>query len=105
MLHSSPSDSPKQLVFSLVVQDEQGNPLRLHPGLGDLPLHPEGDGWYSVLGSWNGATNNPNQANWASEGNLESNLAIAIPAINLSQNTRPGLMRVFCQYHKCSGNR
>ena len=43
-------------VLSLVDYDGQGNPVRLHPGLGDLPLYPEKDGWYSVLGSWNAPT-------------------------------------------------
>ncbi|PUU80023.1 hypothetical protein B9Z19DRAFT_1173582 [Tuber borchii] len=81
------------------------NTLRLPVGLGDLPLHLDKDGWYSVLGSWNGASNNPYPANRVSEGNLENNHAIPVPTVDPTRNDRPTLQRIFCQYHRCSGNR
>jgi len=91
-------------VFSLVDNDEKGHPIKLHPGLGNLPLHPEQDGWYSVLGSWNGATDSPNPANQASEATPENNHTIPAPAMNPPRNDHSSLPRIFCQYHKCSSN-
>jgi len=85
--------------------DEQGYPVRLPLGLGNLPLHPEQDGWYSLLGSWGGARDNPNPDNQASEANQENDYAIPPPAMNPPRNDRPSPPNIFCQYHKCSGNR
>ncbi|KAG0637870.1 hypothetical protein HOY80DRAFT_1081695 [Tuber brumale] len=87
--------------FSVADWDEQGNPLGFHPQLDDLPLHPDKDGWHSVLGSWNGATNNPEAAN---EVNPEDRIAIPIVPVSPSRNASPVTPSIFCQYHKCSGN-
>ena len=91
--------------FSLVDYDGQGQPVRLPPRLGDLPLHPEQNGWYSVLGSWNGVTNNPNPPSHISQVNSENNLAVLIPAFNSPGNARSNLPSIFCEYPKCTGNR
>ena len=91
--------------LQLAEHDELGNPLSLPVGLGDLPLHPDKDGWYSVLGSWNGAQDDFNSADLVSEGNLEDNLPILAFAPNPPRNTSSSLPIIFCQYHKCSGNR
>ena len=92
---------PFEVSYSLVGYDEQGHPIGLHPGLGNLPLHLDMDGWYSVLGSWNCAADNPNPANQISEANPENNLAILVPP----RNAHPSLQRIFCLHPKCSGNR
>ena len=88
-----------------MANNELGSPIGLPPGLGNLPLHVDKDGWYSVLGSWNGTADNPNPANEISEANPENNLQISISALDPAREARPGLLRIFCQYHKCSGNR
>ncbi|KAG0136237.1 hypothetical protein HOY82DRAFT_625984 [Tuber indicum] len=91
-------------VYQLVNFNELGNALGLHPPLGDLPLHPDKDGWYSVLGPWNGTTDNPDTADEVNEVNPEDNIAIPIAPPNPLRNSRPRLPRIFCEYHKCSGN-
>ena len=89
----------------LVDHDERGHPVGLYLGLGNLPLHLDKDGWYSVLGSWNSSPDDPNPTNQRSEVNLEDNNAIPAPAINPASNDYSTLPSIFCQYHKCSGNR
>jgi len=91
--------------FSLIDYDELGNPIGLHPGLTNLPLHPDQDGWYSVLGSGNGAIDNLHPVDDVIEVNLENRLVIPAPAIDPPRNVRPSLPRIFCQYPMCSGNR
>jgi len=92
-------------VVALVDYDELGNPIGLHPGLANLPLYPDDDGWFSVLGSGNGALDNLHLADDVIEVNLENRLAIHAPAIDPPRDVRPSLPRIFCQYPKCSGNR
>ena len=92
-------------VLSLVDHDELGYPVSLHPKFGNLPLHPDQDGWYSVLGSWNDAADNTNSTNWIGEGSLEQNDTIRPPAINPPRNGHSSPPKIYCQYHKCSGNR
>ena len=58
-----------------------------------------------MLGSWNGASDNSNLANRINEGNPENNYAIPSPTMDPPRNDRPSLLRIFCQYHKCTGNR
>ncbi|PUU80026.1 hypothetical protein B9Z19DRAFT_1063776 [Tuber borchii] len=94
----------KRSSFSLVGHDGRGQPIRLPPLLGNLPLHPEKDGWYSVLGSWNGATEDSNPANQISEVNSENNFPIPVPATCLPRNPHPSFPQIFRQYHRCSGN-
>ena len=92
-------------IFENEDPSEWSNTDGLPAGLGDLPLHLDKDGWYSVLGTWNGACNNPNSANQISQGNPENNHAIPSPTMDPPRNDCPSLRRIFCQYHKCSGNR
>ena len=94
-------------VIALVDFDELGNPLGLPNGLGDLPLYQEKDGWYSVLGPWNTASDNPDTAHEATKVNLDNNIQVAIPITPLSpfRNARSSPVLSFCRYHKCSGNR
>lgn len=86
----------------LVSLDALSNRLGLPAGLGDLPLHLDKDGWHSVLGSWNATTNNMEAVN---EENPSSNSDIPIAPVNPPRNARPDPTLIFCQYHKCSGNR
>ncbi|KAG0136235.1 hypothetical protein HOY82DRAFT_599482 [Tuber indicum] len=88
----------------LVDFDELGNPVGLPAGLGDLPLYQDQNGWYSVLGSWNGTTDSSAIVNQVEEVNPQNNVAIPIAPVNPSGNARPGILNIFCQYHKCSGN-
>ena len=88
--------------LTLVALDEFHNPLGLPAGLGNLPLYAEKDGWYSVLGSWDGTTKNPEKSN---EEILENNPGIPIGSLNALRNARPGPILIFCQYRRCSGNR
>ena len=90
--------------LTLVAFDEFHNPLSLPAGLGNLPLHAEKDGWHSVLGSWNGTTEDQEIAN-LNEGDPENDFDIPIVPVNLGRNARPGPILIFCQHHKCSGNR
>ena len=80
---------------------ELNNRLGIPAGLGNLPLHEEKDGWHSVLGSWDSTTNNPERANE----DPEVDFNIPLPPVNPTRNARPGPNLIFCQYHKCSGNR
>ena len=86
--------------FSLVGYDARGGPVRLPPGLGNLPLYRDEGGWYSVLGSWNGATDNPNPANRVSKGNQESSHAIQAPTTNPPRDDSPGLPKIFCRCYE-----
>ena len=88
--------------FVLVSLDPLGNRLGLPAGLGDLPLHHNKDGWHSVLGSWNATTDNTETVNG---GGSSNNSDTPIPPVNPPQNARPDPTLIFCQYHKCSGNR
>ncbi|KAG0637831.1 hypothetical protein HOY80DRAFT_1002312 [Tuber brumale] len=85
--------------YPLVDFDHRGNPLGLQAGLGNLPLYADNDGWYSVLGSWNGATNDPETANGVGEVNSENNLAILIAPLRRPRSPRPGIPSISCQYH------
>jgi len=91
-----------QLTF--VGPDELGNISGLPGRLGDLPLHPDKDGWHSVLGAWNGTTEDPEAANGAAQVNPENNTPIPIP-VTPPRNARPPLPRIFCHYPMCSGNK
>ena len=84
--------------------DALGNPLALPAGLGDLPLHLDKDGWHSVLGSWNAPIDNT-EPEAVNEKNSSNNSDIPIPPVNPPRNAHPDLPLIFCQYHKCSGNR
>ena len=84
--------------------DELGNPPRLPAGLGDLPLYAEEDGWYSVLGPWNGTTDNSERAN-LNAAHQAADLDIPIPPVNPRGNAHSDPTLIFCEYHKCSGNR
>ncbi|KAG0637830.1 hypothetical protein HOY80DRAFT_1081887, partial [Tuber brumale] len=95
--HRQPED------FSLVDFDKLGNPLGLHQRLGELPLHRQENDWYSVLGSLNCATDNPETASELNEGNQENTLDVTFTPANRPSNARPSA-KIFCQYHKCSGN-
>ncbi|RPA91151.1 hypothetical protein L873DRAFT_1848401 [Choiromyces venosus 120613-1] len=90
--------------FTLVCFDESGKLLDLPAGLGDLPLHPDQDGWYSVLGSWDGTTDIPETANEVNEEIPENKIAIPIPQLNRPRNARPILPIIFCEYDKCAGH-
>ncbi|KAG0637835.1 hypothetical protein HOY80DRAFT_1002314 [Tuber brumale] len=61
------------LMSQVFVLAQLGSPPGLHAGLGDLPLHPDKGGWYSVLGPWDGAADTPG-TDELSEENLENNL-------------------------------
>ncbi|CUS13199.1 unnamed protein product, partial [Tuber aestivum] len=95
----SPSAPNSQPIDS----DELGNPPRLHPRLDHLPLHPDGDGWYSVLGPSIGTSDNPATVDVVKEANQESNATIQGSPVNPSRNSCLDLPRIFCQYHKCTG--
>ncbi|KAG0637829.1 hypothetical protein HOY80DRAFT_1081879 [Tuber brumale] len=99
-----PRQEAADVTYLLVDFDELGNPLGLPPRLGDLPLYPEEDDWYSVLGSWNGAAGGIGAAGGVGEINPENNIVIPVSALNPPRNARAGLRLIFCQYHKCSGN-
>ena len=90
------------LVYVLVDLDPLGNRLGFPARLGDLPLHPDKDGWHSVLGSWNATTNNTETVN---EQHSSNNSDTPIPPVNPPENARPDPTLIFCQHHKCSGNR
>jgi len=92
-------------LFGLLDRDEGGNPLGLRPGLCNLPLYEEKDGWYSVLGTWNCTTDNATPANQVTEVNQENKPAIPAPAVDRARNLHPGPVIIFCQYDRCSGNR
>jgi len=91
-----PSDSIAlgQCGFDLLVSR-----LRLPAGLGNLPLSPEEDGWYSVLGPWKGTTDNPEDVN---QDYPEANLGSPIPPVNPPRNARLDPILIFCEY---PGNR
>ena len=78
------------------------NRLRLPAGLGDLPLYPEEDEWYSVLGLWKGTADNPDDVN---QDDPEANPDVPIPPVNPPRNARPDPALIYCEYPKCSGNR
>jgi len=80
--------------------NELDNRIGLPAGLGDL-LYEEEDGCYSVLRPWKGTTDNPDDVN---QDNPEAP-DIPIPSVNRPGNTRPDPTLIYCQYHKCSGNR
>ena len=93
-------------ILLLVDYDQHGNRLGLPARLGNLPLHLDRDGWHSVLGAWNGTTDNPVTAGEAadSEANPENNNIIPIALMSPAGNTRP-LLSVFCHYHRRTGHR
>ncbi|KAG0136236.1 hypothetical protein HOY82DRAFT_536345 [Tuber indicum] len=69
-----------------------------------LTVHPDKDGWHSVLGSWNGTDVGSETASEVNEANSQNDIAIPIAPVNPPRNARPGLP-IFCKYSKCSGNR
>ena len=91
--------------LSLVSFDKLGNPSGLPGGLRDLPLYPDKDDWYSVLGTWNATADNPETPNEVAQANLENNIAIPIAPMSLPRNSHPPLPSLFCHYHKCTGHR
>ncbi|CUS13201.1 unnamed protein product, partial [Tuber aestivum] len=83
--------------------NEPAGPLGLHPRLCHLPLYPERDGWYSVLGQSIGTSDNPETVHAVKEANPENNVTIGGAPVNPSRDARLDLQRIFCQYYKCSG--
>jgi len=82
-------------VLPLLDYDNRGDPAQLFPGLGDLPLHPDKDGWYSVLGPWSGNTDYPDLTNKVVVGGVNLEINPAIPAVTMPP--RPSLQIIFCQ--------
>ena len=85
-LHLNPLNDP------YFVSDPQ-----LPPDLGSLPLHTEDDGWYSVLGPFHSHATREDHA----EGS--TNYTPVLPVPDTPATLTPH--QIFCQYHKCSGNR
>ena len=96
--HACRSSQPGDTIC-LVHYDQHGDRLGLPAGLSDLPLHPDQDGWHSVLGTWNGTMNNLETAD-----NRGSDIALPIAPINSVSNARPP-QNILCHYHKCTGHR
>ena len=82
--------------FLLVATDAAGAAYPLPAELGPLPLHPEDDGSYSVLGPPPCHATPVDQAN-------RSNGALAYRPINLSATLAPPGDKVFCGSSRCSG--
>lgn len=67
--------------------------------LGPLPLHLDGDGFYSVLGPPLSHTTHEDQVNKYTSGSLAYN------HINTPAPLMPPRGKIFCESLKCSGNR
>ncbi|PWW77939.1 hypothetical protein C7212DRAFT_342357 [Tuber magnatum] len=89
--------------LSLVAFDERGNRLGLPAGLGDLPLHPDCDGWYSTIGPWKDSATQTGTPDTGHEVNRENDSGTPVAPANRQRSTHPG-SRSFCRYNKCPGN-
>ncbi|KAG0135509.1 hypothetical protein HOY82DRAFT_536682 [Tuber indicum] len=96
-------DTPPCIQFVLVKVDAVGSACPLPAEIGPLPLYPDGDGFYSVVGPpLSHTTPGGNQTNEPSCANARN--TTAYDRINISATLTPPREVVLCGSSRCSGN-